>query len=432
MDRRTFIGGVAGGFLAAPLAARAQQVLGKAHRLGEYALPDPNTAVPLSIFSYSGWDYDPARDACYMIGGGHSATPSSHVIKLDCKTFTFSVEYPPVPIALMRAYDVVATPIPGETYTDVHGKLGPRGAIYKARHLTKGKFWQAPGYPFQPISLHSYTLFQHSPALGKFVKWNGNNGSNLAEPVGRLALNGNSGVYDPATKLWVDTGYEGIAGASCVDPVSGNHLFLNRYRFRVVDPRTMTTLFAKDVRGAKYFVGEYLRSPFGIYEVLVYHPPSGSFTFINSHAEAFELALNRDTWSPMFRPIAVPNKPVAEVDETGSTTATIKARQFAYDVRNDLTVGGLCRGVVWALKRTASGAGEWLSKDAATMVGGARQGAVDTSSSYCWTYLAQLNIHIFMAREYPRAGSKSLTRVKNLYAFSWDESARARRTAGSP
>ncbi len=33
MDRRTFIGRVAGGFLAAPLAARAQQV-GKIYRLG--------------------------------------------------------------------------------------------------------------------------------------------------------------------------------------------------------------------------------------------------------------------------------------------------------------------------------------------------------------------------------------------------------------
>src|SRR6202162_1239458 len=33
MDRRTFIGGVAGGFLAAPLAARAQQV-GKVYRIG--------------------------------------------------------------------------------------------------------------------------------------------------------------------------------------------------------------------------------------------------------------------------------------------------------------------------------------------------------------------------------------------------------------
>jgi hypothetical protein len=272
VDRRKFIGGVAGNLLAAPLAAWAAPTTkpkagpsppsklsslaaNTARNLGRYSSGAPGSH---RITDYSGIVYDPSRKRMCLFGGGHGPSQETSIRIFDPATARWSHLYPPTP------------------YSD----------MVRSNLDTSFGRWVSTN---QPTARHSYNntcvwgdRFYMFTVLGQ--------PDNLIEGV--LPYGGRICWYDFTTAAW--TYFDTIpvpwafTSACVVDPVSGMILIIGPTaqsgpgQLWVWDPGTNT-----------HSNGPTLRINGGAKD-LVYFPPNDRFYSLSSGGAVYEVTFSRD------------------------------------------------------------------------------------------------------------------------------------------
>lgn len=342
----------------------------------------PLAGADRTITDYSGFGYCPPQDAALFFGGGHAATAEDVVLRYGFDKLQWIADYSATPLPTMQQLDGDGSP----------------------RYLTAGKFWQVPGEvpPLRPVARHTYTGFLWSSAIERMVLVCNNNGASYG--LSPQTVGGNVAEYDPSTRTWTDTGCAAskAAVAYCEDPVSGNILAQDAYGLRVYDPR------------ARQWLGVPLVTVAGMSyaENLVYYPPNDRFYYIGLAVDSvtgtvrvWEYALDRTTFRPNFTNV-VSGKPVPMTTNWRPSPAGDKSTRFVYDRANQLIVGGLIPGLMFAFKPLPDGTGQWLQHPA--------PGTAKTIF-YCHAYAERTNTHLVLC-DFGKLGRRTI-------AFRWDPNA---------
>jgi hypothetical protein len=349
------------------------------------------------IWPYSGWTYCASADAIILFGGGHAASPDDGVNRLPIATLAWQRDYPMLPLAKMQQVNLNAD---GTRAVNSDGSAQLTYMTYPA------KLWDraaagAPPPAFSPIARHTFTQIIASSVTGTVFVLDGNNGSPYGLPQGN---GGNAVEYDPATKTWTDLGFPGatVHYAAAEDPVSGNIVLLYSGGMLIFDPRR------------KRFLDGLSKNTFpalGYTQSLVYFPPTDTFYYFLQRETAtpygspvFPFKLDRKYWMPIWTgtqrkgtqrmpsPLQTNWHPQANVNGGGT--------RFVYDGKNELIVGGMVGGRMYALRPEGNNSGTWL-----------QQSVTPTGdiASYCLEYVPSINTHIL--------GDNV---QQHTWAFRWD------------
>ena len=321
MDRREFIGGIAGNLLALPLGAIAKPTSNAANakdqtpQSGLSALA-ANTARNLggyasseiggrSITDYSSIVYDPVGRRMCLFGGGHGASQETDIRVFDLTTLQWSSLYAPTPRSAMNA---------GNGDSDL-GRWISTNQPY-ARHSYNMALIVGPRYYLMTPEGMPDHLDAPGPAWGGRVCW-----------------------FDFAARTWQ---YSQIAGnatpwyyaaAAAFDPVSQQII--------VAGPNNQAGtpyLWLYDPAKDSLVTGPPLPNV-GHSHDLVYFPPNDRFYILQSDGRVWEITLDRSNFNASS---AVP------MSVTGTGPIASSTCGFAYDDTHRIIGGNVAQGVFYA------------------------------------------------------------------------------------
>ncbi len=294
--------------------------------LGGHALPNCAT-----ITDYGGMVYDASGYRMLVWGGGHAATYRDDVEVFDLATLQWAPDGPPTPCEELVLDNI---------------------DFDRARWISSN----------HPISRHAYDLLVVAPErreLWMLARMQGRGrGCHNLPPVDEDAGSpyvlgvGRMTAYDFDTKTWRYTDVESVSfqtGAE-YDPVSGRILLVNRRKLRWLDPETgiAEDLVELDERA--------IDSGRGV--SLVYHQGLDRFYVIMAVPRRpdaggiWEIRLDRDDPT---------NSTVTKLDIPMPDPKPEKDDAWAYDAANDLIVGGVTDGWVFAFDPRT---GNWYRQQA--------------------------------------------------------------------
>ncbi len=319
MDRRKFIGGVAGNLLATPLVAWAAPIAkpkasaaipkissiaaNTARNLGRYSSGVPGSK---NVSDFSGIVYDPVRKRMCLFGGGHGPSQETSIRVFDPPTAQWSDLYP-------------STLFKDMLLSNLDTSLG--------RWINTN----------QPTARHTYN---NSCVWGdRFYMF-----TTLGQPdhliEGQLPYGGRVCWYDFTTGVWSYSTYTGqqtpwaFTSACVVDPISN--------KIVIIGPTAQLgpgRLWMWDPVSNTFSSGPTLNINGGSKE-LVYFPPNDQFYSISNGGAVYEVTLNRGAISfSSARLLATTGTPPPAMS-SGPTG-------FAYDSVNHIFGGHVVNGTFY-------------------------------------------------------------------------------------
>jgi hypothetical protein len=321
VDRRNFIGGVAGNLLATPLiawsattpkdkaasgirpakAAAATLAPNTARNIGSYASSEPGGR---NITDFSGITYDRIGKRMCLFGGGHGPSQETDIRVLDLVTLQWSSLYQ----TTKRSEMTVAN-----------------GDSSRGRWISTN----------QPYARHSYNM---TLVVGRrFYMFTGyGQADNLGVP--NPPYGGRISWYDFDTQTWSYSQYTQTpwlyASAAVLDPVSGKVIVAG---FTLQSAPGNVWLY--DPTENTYATGSPFPPAIGYAHDIVYFPPDDSFYVFQSDGRVWRLTPNRaNVLLPTVTPLAV----------SGMRPSASGRCGFAYDTVNKIIGGNVTNGTFYA------------------------------------------------------------------------------------
>jgi hypothetical protein len=320
VDRRKFIGGVAGNLLATPLAWSATAPKDKTAPVsrpakGSAATLAPNSARNIgtyvsgesggqNITDFSGITYDRVGKRMCLFGGGHGPSQETDIRILDLVDLRWSSLYP----TTKRSEMTVAN---GDSS---YGRWTSTNQPY-ARHsynmtLVVGRrFYMFTGYG-QPDNLGV-----QAPAYGGRISW-----------------------YDFDAQTWSYSEYKQTpwlyASAAVLDPVSGK-VIIAGYTLQ----SGPGNIWIYDPTDNTYTTGAPFPPAVGYAHDIVYFPPDDAFYVFQSDGRVWRLTLNRAN---------IAFTTVAGLPVTGTPPKASGRCGFAFDPINKIIGGNVTKGTFYA------------------------------------------------------------------------------------
>ena len=320
MDRRKFIGGIAGNLLATPLVAWGAPIAksktaaaGPSSKAGVASLA-PYTARNIgpymsgeigarNITDYSGITYDRVGKRMCLFGGGHGPSQETDIRILDLATMQWSSLYPPTKRSEMTLANADSN----------YGRWISTNQPY-ARHsynmsLVAGRRFYLFATYGQPDNLDG-----PNPPYGGRVCW-----------------------YDFDAQTWTYAGTQApwaTYAAAVLDPVSGKIIIAG-----LGSPANPGYVWLYDPADNTYVTGIPFPVAVGYAHDLVYFPPDDNFYVFQSDGRVWRLTLNRANL--MFATVAA-------LTVTGTQPAASSRCGFAYDSVNKIIGGNVTNGTFYA------------------------------------------------------------------------------------
>ena len=278
----------------------------QAINLGPYPCTGPEPFPKCqNITDFSSMVYDAKRQQIVMFGGGHAATFTDTVARLDLNSLSWSELYPHTPCAAMD----------------------------KANHDVVNGAWLAGGagpYP-RPTSRHSYDML--AIVNDELVLLAGEQPSNgTCAPQGLITKLSHTAIahYDLNNNSWqfTQTPTFKFFPGTAVDPVTQEIVLISQREIAVYNPRTRTKRQLASVSLAA-----------GIENSLVYYPPLDAFYYFarrgkEVHSKVFKAQPIRSADDTHIIDIII--EPVATTGQ-----ASPNRRGYAYDSQQHLIGGGI-------------------------------------------------------------------------------------------
>ena len=322
MDRRKFIGAVAGNLFTAPIAAMNRSA-GNSHgasaqlwrnvagtlapnsarNIGTYASGLPGGG---DITDFSGITFDRIGRRMCLFGGGHGPSQETDIRTLDMDSLEWSSLYPPTPRS-----DMTRT----------------NGDSDRGRWISTN----------QPYARHSYNMTVVAGRRFYMFTWYGqpDNLDGPAPPYG-----GRVCWYDFDAKAWTYSQYSGAHtpwmyyAAAALDPRSGKIVIAG------LGPQASPgNIWLYDPAGDAYVTGPSFPPAVGYAHDFVYYPPDDCFYAMQTDGRVWRVALDR---------VEIARSTVTALSVTGEPPAGSSRCGFAYDSVNNRIGGNVTNGIYYA------------------------------------------------------------------------------------